>query len=169
MRSTLAAAIVAGCLFAAATAAHGGTPPAAPATQICQSTLPNFIMPPPTLYAADVSSGQDWQYVAWRPNIWYWNGSTWARAAQGQWLWSWAFDSSPATYWYDYSGRYVGTTTKAQGSQVTERFNVTGLGYYYLISNEFYWYPRASGPEAYNHVWANDYAGDDVFNSFCYF
>ena len=164
------AAVAAGFVLAAAAAPiTRASPPHGAARETCQLQLPNLILPPPSMYAADMTSGNDWQYVAWRPNIWYWNGTQWAVAGRGQWLWSWAFDSSPATYWYDFDGHYVGTTTQAAGARVVEAFNVTGLGYYYLVSNEFYWYAGGTAPSSYVHEWATDYAGDAVYNQFCYF
>ena len=165
----LAAIAAALALGAVSDRAWAAAPPHAPARETCQTTLPNFVLPPPAMYAADATAGQDWQYVAWRPDIWYWSGSAWKLAATGQWLWSWAYDSSPATYWYDYAGRYVGTTTAASGKAVVEAFNVTGLGYYYLVSNEFFWYAGATAPSSYSHLWGTDYAGDAVYDQFCYF
>lgn len=122
-------------------------------------------MRPPTLYGVDTSAGRDWGYVAWRPNVWYWTGSTWALAGSGQWLWSWAFDDSPSQYWYGFDGKYLGTST----SGLAETFSLPSAGYWYAVSDEFYWYPTGPAQAAYDHRWVDSYFGNAFVDGFCFF
>jgi hypothetical protein len=150
-----------------ARAMQGSAGPHSPGGANCAGTT--LTMAPPQMRAYDATGGHDWQFVAWRPDVWYWNGASWVLAAQGTWLWSWAYDDAPATYWYDFNNQYVGTTAGIGGPQVTERFDVNALGYYYYVSSEFYWYSNASTASAYDHLWVDSYGGDDVYQGFCYF
>ena len=158
----LAAVVVAAAVCGGAGAAQGTVGPHSSAGASCALSDLTLRMSAPQMYAADTTAGEDWQYVAWRPSVWSWNGSSWILAARGVWVWSWAYDKRAATYWYDYNGNYVGTTTAAQGAAVVQTLPRGVTNHYYYVSDEFYWYSSASAAAGYDHTWVTSYTGDTI-------
>jgi RTX calcium-binding nonapeptide repeat (4 copies) len=96
----------------------------------------------PTMRAVDVSDAVDWQYVAWSPVLFRWDGATWKRyVTHRTWLWDLTYDlqvsAFPGNFW-----RRFDTNVRT-----FLWFNVSKPGTY-RVSVRYHWYEGDGGEQA---------------------
>lgn len=85
----------------------------------------------PTIYAANVTSGQDAQFVGFRQRMVKWNGSAWVNTGQASALYQgFATDSTAALDFKDPQGR----------TYRMPEFNLTAAKGYQAVVTDYYWY-----------------------------
>lgn len=119
----------------------------------------------PVMRALDATAEIDWQFVAWNPVLYRWDGAKWVRYREhAQWLWDMTYDrqvmSFPGNFWRRYS----------DNERTFLKFVVREAGSY-RVAVRYHWYPGDGVPERDAGYFATRHYGDyeDPTRRFCIF
>ena len=115
----------------------------------------------PAMYAVNTTSAVDRQWVAYKPVVFRWNGTSWAYYDTDGWMRGLARDDAKPTLWTD-SGGQDHYAPMAKGINV-------GPGYY-KVAMRYHWYATSRVGSGSDYRWAPRYTSQQdgtVSTSYC--
>lgn len=135
----------------------------------CDTQRGSILVAAPLMAGHDTSGYRDWEYVAWRADLWLWNGTDWQLSQNGKWWWGWSYDNGQARWYADFDGNLLGYTDRDPYAIAAFPNGITSG--YWRVSILMYWYnPANPGWYDQTYLWSGATSSSlDGSTDWCYF
>jgi hypothetical protein len=114
----------------------------------------------PQMYAVNTTANVDRQWVAYKPVVFRWNGTSWVQYSTDGWMQGNARDNASPTSWFD-------AGTQEHYAPIAKAINVPAG--YYKVAMRYHWYATSRVGSGSDYRWVPRYTAENgtVSTSYC--